>query len=139
MQTLVGYVRHKTGKGHNDFSDEQPIYIDPSSSVRWQKNVVVLTNRRCFSATNDFVKCMREFPLVTILGDQTGGGSGMPMNNSLPNGWNVRFSACPMYDANKQQTEFGIDPDMKVDLTNDITIGSYRDDIIEAARELLVK
>jgi hypothetical protein len=44
-----------------------------------------------------------------------------------------------MYDANKQQTEFGIDPDMKVDLTNDITIGSYRDDIIEAARQLLVK
>lgn len=138
-KTLVGYMQHKTGTGHNDFSEMKEIYLEPSSNVRWHKKVCVLTNRSVYSAANAFTVWMHCLPNVTLVGDHTGGGSGMPMNNSLPNGWNVRFSACPMYDANKQQTEFGIDPDMKVDLTNDITIGSYRDDIIEAARELLVK
>lgn len=138
-KTLVGYMQHKTGTGHNDFSEMKEIYLEPSSNVRWHKKVCVLTNRSVYSAANSFAVWMHCLPNVTLVGDHTGGGSGMPMNNSLPNGWNVRFSACPMYDANKQQTEFGIDPDMKVDLTNDITIGSYRDDIIEAARELLVK
>ena len=130
-KTLVGYM--------HDFSEMKEIYLEPSSNVRWHKKVCVLTNRSVYSAANAFAVWMHCLPNVTLVGDHTGGGSGMPMNNSLPNGWNVRFSACPMYDANKQQTEFGIDPDMKVDLTNDITIGSYRDDIIEAARELLVK
>ena len=138
-KTLVGYMQHKTGTGHNDFSEMKEIYLEPSSNVRWHKKVCVLTNRSVYSAANAFAVWMHCLPNVALVGDHTGGGSGMPMNNSLPNGWNVRFSACPMYDANKQQTEFGIDPDMKVDLTNDITIGSYRDDIIEAARELLVK
>ena len=138
-KTLVGYMQHKTGTGHNDFSEMKEIYLEPSSNVRWHKKVCVLTNRSVYSAANAFTVWMHCLPNITLVGDHTGGGSGMPMNNSLPNGWNVRFSACPMYDANKQQTEFGIDPDMKVDLTNDITIGSYRDDIIEAARELLVK
>ena len=138
-KTLVGYMQHKTGTGHNDFSEMKEIYLEPSSNVRWHKKVCVLTNRSVYSAANAFAVWMHCLPNVTLVGDHTGGGSGMPMNNSLPNGWNVRFSACPMYDANKQQTEFGIDPDVKVDLTNDITIGSYRDDIIEAARQLLVK
>jgi hypothetical protein len=62
------------------------------------------------------------------------------MNNSLPNGWTVRFSACPIYDKDKQQTEFGIAPDVAVDLSCDINIDEgRRDDIIEAARQLLVK
>jgi C-terminal processing protease CtpA/Prc len=138
-KTLVGYMQHKTGKGHNDFSEMKEIFLEPSSNVRWHKKVCVLTNRSVYSAANAFAVWMHCLPNVTLVGDHTGGGSGMPMSNSLPNGWSVRYSACPMYDQNKQQTEFGINPDVKVDLVNDITIGSYRDDIIEAARQLLVK
>ncbi len=136
QQTLVGYVRHKTGTGHGDFSDEQPLYIDPSSSVRWQKPVVVLTNRRCFSATNDFVKCMSQFPLVTVLGDQTGGGSGMPFTLELPNGWSVRYSAIVFLDTNHQHTEFGIKPDVPLQM-DDADLAAGRDTYIEAARQLL--
>ena len=92
------------------------------------------------SAANAFAVWMHELPNVTLVGDHTGGGSGMPLNNSLPNGWSVRFSACPMYDNQKQQTEFGIDPDVKVSLNYDLTYGDEpKDDIIEAARQLLVK
>ena len=87
------YIRHKTGKGHNDFSEPYPIELEPSNSIRWQKKTVVLTNRRSYSATNDFVNQMSCLPNVTIMGDKTGGGSGMPFTSELPNGWTVRFSA----------------------------------------------
>ena len=135
-KTLVSYMQHKTGKGHNDFSSLEPRYLEPSSNIRWHKPVCVLTNRSVFSAANDFAVIMHTLPNVKLVGDHTGGGSGMPMTNSLPNGWSVRYSACPMYDAKKQQTEFGINPDIKAALTDEATAQGI-DLIIEAARKVL--
>ena len=135
-KTLVSYMQHKTGKGHNDFSSLEARYLEPSSNIRWHKPVCVLTNRSVFSAANDFAVMMHTLPNVKLVGDHTGGGSGMPMSNSLPNGWSVRYSACPMYDSKKQQTEFGIDPDVKVALTDEATAQGI-DLIIEAARKVL--
>lgn len=137
-KTLVGYMQHKTGPGHSDFSDLEPRYMEPSSKQRWHKRVCVLTNRSVYSSANDFAVIMKTLPLVTLVGDHTGGGSGLPMSSSLPNGWSVRFSACPMYDANKQQTEFGIAPDVAVGLTDE-DVARGVDTIIETARKLLVE
>jgi len=135
-ETTVGYIAHKTGKGHNSFSTPQPISITPSEGMRWQKSVVVLTNRRTYSAANAFVSYMKDFDKVTVVGDCTGGGAGLPYNNELPNGWSVRFSACPTYDAKMQSTETGIEPDVKVNL-NDEDFHNGLDTIIETARKLL--
>lgn len=75
---------------------------------------------------------MRLLPLVTTLGDRTGGGSGLPFSSELPNGWGVRFSACPILDAQKQHTEFGIEPDVKVSMNSeDILRG--KDTLIDTA------
>lgn len=135
-KVLTGYILHKTGKGHNDFSDPYPIELEPSNSIRWQKKVVVLTNRRSYSATNDFVNQMSCLPNVTIMGDKTGGGSGMPFTSELPNGWTVRFSASPHLSAGMEQIEWGIDPDIEVDM--DQTDEANRmDTIIEKARAFL--
>lgn len=135
-KTLTGYIAHKTGTGHDDFSSPVADYTSPSSSVRWQKPAIVLTNRACYSATNDFVKCMQEFPLVTILGDTTGGGSGMPFISELPNGWTVRYSAVVHYDARMEHTEFGIPPDTLVSLDS-LDVLKGEDTLIEAARTLI--
>lgn len=135
---LVGYMSHKTGPGHQDFSDLQEIWLTPSDGVRWQKKTVVLTNRSCYSATNDFVKSMMQCPNVTIIGDQTGGGSGMPFSSELPNGWSIRFSACPIYDVNKNHTEFGIQPHIKVDMKTEDLLKN-QDTLIEYARDFLKK
>lgn len=137
-RTLVGYISHKTGPGRNDFSNPKPVYIEPSKRIRWQKRTVVLTNRRSFSSTNDFVNCMKSMPLVTIMGDRTGGGSGLPFSSEIPNGWSVRFSAVPMYDADMNQTEFGIDPDVHVGMS-EVDILRGKDTIIEAACAFLKK
>ena len=135
-KTLVGYMQHKTGTGHNDFSSMEAQYLEPSSNLRWHKPVCVLTNRSVYSAANAFSVWMHALPQVRLVGDHTGGGSGMPMSSSLPNGWNVRYSACPMYDAQRQQTEFGIAPDIPAALTDEATTQGI-DLIIETARRLL--
>ena len=133
---LVGYISHKTGKGHSDFSTPEAQYLEPSEGVRWQKRAVVLTNRSCYSATNTFIRDVSQCPLVTILGDQTGGGSGLPFSSELPNGWSVRFSACPMFDAAMNHIEFGIAPDTLVSL-NDADKARGIDTLIECARTLI--
>lgn len=133
-ECLVGYMRHKTGKGHADFSAMEAQHIKPSKGIRWQKPVCVLTNRQVFSAANEFVKYMKCFPQVTILGDRTGGGAGMPFSSELPCGWPIRFSACPMYDIHRRDTEFGIDPDIPVSLTDEDLFRGF-DTLIERARQ----
>jgi hypothetical protein len=135
-ETLVGYMRHKDGKGHNDFSELKEQKLKPGKGIRWQKKVAVLTNRSVFSAANEFVKYMRCLDNVIIVGDRTGGGAGLPFSSELPGGWAVRFSACPMYDRSKQTTEFGIDPDYNVGITNE-DFARGEDTIIERARKLL--
>ena len=138
QKRLVGYISHKNGPGHSDFSRPEAQYIEPSHGVRWQKRVILLTNRQVYSAANEFTKYMKCCPQVTIVGDQTGGGAGLPYTSELPNGWGVRFSACPMYDRNKQSTEFGIAPDHQVNQTQEDLLRG-KDTIIEYARELLNK
>lgn len=136
QKTLVGYMTHKTGKGHGDFSNPYPVYIEPSNGIRWQKRAVVLTNRRSFSATNDFVNSMKQFPLITIVGDKTGGGSGLPFTSEIPCGWSIRFSASPMLDPQMNQIEFGINPDVKIDMTSE-DMQKGKDTMIEYACKLL--
>lgn len=135
-KTRVGYLAHKTGPGHTSLSTPKKIYLEPFQGIRWLRPVVVLTNRRCYSAANNFVMYMRSLPQVTILGDRTGGGAGMPFNSELPNGWSVRFSACPFYDRDGVCTESGIDPDVHVDITSE-DYNNGIDTIIEAARALI--
>lgn len=133
---LTSYIQHKTGPGHNDFSEYYPVWLRTTSYIRWQKPVIVLTNRHSFSATNDFVNTMRLLPNVTIMGDRTGGGSGLPFSAELLNSWSVRFSASPTSDISKNSIEGGIDPDIRVDMKPE-DIARNIDTIIEEAITML--
>lgn len=134
---FVGYIMHKTGPGHSEFSEPKKRYIETNKyHLRWQKPVVVLANRGSYSATNSFVSDMKCLPLVTVMGDVTGGGSGMPMSSALPNGWSVRFSASPMLDVDGNHIEFGVAPDIAVSLDKEAACNGI-DSIIEAARNYI--
>lgn len=129
----IGYTQHKTGPGHDEYSTMQPMDIDINMiSVHWHKPVVVLCNRRSYSATNLFVSAMRYTNNSTIVGQITGGGGGMPMSYELPNGWMVRLSSIRMYDKDKNSIENGIRPDIEQDMINANT-----DDIIDCAIQLI--
>ncbi len=135
-RTLVGYISHKTGPNHNDFSELYPKYVESYNRIRFQKPVIVITNRGCYSATNEFVSIMKHANNVTVIGDKTGGGSGLPFTSELPNGWSVRFSASPMFNSQKDHIEFGVEPDIYINMEpKDIDINI--DTIVEKAREML--
>ena len=135
-RVLAGYISHKTGPGHDEFSEPYAYYFDPADDTRikFLKPVVILTNRASFSATNNFVSIMKSLPNVRVVGDTTGGGSGMPFTSELPNGWNVRFSACSILDPYGNETEFGTVPSegYYIDMDEaDMRVG--RDTILETA------
>jgi hypothetical protein len=133
----AGFIRHKTGKGHADFSTPTRMDITPVSGVRWLRPTILLTNRKVFSATNWLVNCLRDLPQIVQVGDSTGGGSGFPFSSELPNGWKVRYSASQMLNAAGEQIEFGIPPHLRVNVLVPYDFERKADNIIEAARTLL--
>ncbi|MDR2684848.1 MAG: S41 family peptidase [Prevotellaceae bacterium] len=137
-KTLTGYIRHKNGIGHSDFSTPQAVYTDPKNApADWSGlNIVILANRKCYSATNDFICRIKNAPNVTIVGGKTGGGGGVPSSNELPCGWLIRFSSVQLLDKNHEQIEFGIEPDVTVNLLGDDIQNGY-DTLIEYAVNLL--
>lgn len=150
INTLVGrfideeitgaYIQHKTGPGHNDFSEPYPVKYKPAQEgrIKWNGDIVVLTNRSCFSAANTFVAVMKELPNVRIVGAKTGGGGGMPFSSEMPVGWSVRFSACPLLDANKNVIETGIDPSPGCEVhATDEELAQGKDAILDFAIDLL--
>lgn len=107
-----GYISHKTGPGYNEFSEPYEFFYEPCDPRRisWPGKVALLTNRSCFSAANNFVAVMKTLPQVTVIGAKTGGGGGLPFSSELPNGWSIRFSACPIYSPAMESIENGIEP-----------------------------
>ena len=133
----AGSIQHKTGKGHNEFSEPFKYYFEPARGrVHYNKPIVVLANRGSFSATNNFVSIMKSLPNVTVVGDTTGGGCGLPFTSELPNGWSIRFSAAPITGPDGKLTEFGVEPDVKVDMT-EADMAQGKDTILETAFEIL--
>jgi hypothetical protein len=131
-KTVVGYMQYKEGPGHSEFSKLYPQYVEPEEAAVFSGKIVVLTNRLAYSATNDFVSMMKCLPNVTLMGDVTGGGGGVPLSAELYNGWQLRISRNPLFDANRQHIEFGIPPDIRVDMDKDDEYNGI-DSIIERA------
>ncbi len=117
-RTKVADWYYKNGPGHDDFTEPEEKFIEfeGNEDRKFNKPIVVLTNRSSYSSANFFASMMSFLPNVTIMGDQTGGGGGLPINNELPNGWRYRFSSTRTIDANGNNIEFGVEPDISVAL-----------------------
>lgn len=135
-----GFISHKTGPGHNDFSKPYPITYKPAQEGRIRfldKPVYVLTNRSCYSAANAFAAVARSLPNVRLIGARTGGGGGLPFTSELPNGWSIRFSASPLYGPDGEITEFGVDPSPGLECHAPAEeLAQGRDAILELALQL---
>lgn len=135
-QKRVGYLEYiKVGPDHSDFSRATSNYIEPKGES-WNGPVVVLTNRKCYSATSFFTTMMKELPNVTVLGDDTGGGAGLPIDYTLPNGWYLRFSATRATNALGEDFELGVAVDERLDMIEDDLLNG-EDTLIERAKEII--
>jgi hypothetical protein len=110
---LVGLAQEKLSNANNDFSKPFEISIKPKG-VLYNKPIVILTNSRIYSSANIFCGFMSQLSNVKLIGDKTGGGTGVPSSNQLPNGWLYRFSSSFVTLADGAQFENGIAPDINI-------------------------
>lgn len=106
----------KRGPAHNDFYPPLIESLEPDGDRQFTRPVVVLMNRLSYSATNDFILKMSAFPHVTLIGDKSGGGGGIPVDNELPNGWQFRYSTTMTLSMSRFNVEHGIEPDIYVEM-----------------------
>lgn len=99
--------------------------------------VALLTNRGSYSATSSTATAFKMYDNVKQIGDYTGGGMGLPIGGTMPNGWKYRFSSnitmdarADSYTEKEYNYENGVPADEYVldDLATDRV-----DEIIEAA------
>lgn len=132
-KTLMYYSVLKNGEEHDDFTKEEPGYLEPFDGIRYSNKVVVLTDRGTYSAGSFTALATKAIPNVILVGDTTGGGLGLPNGGQLPNGWTYRFSITQTLSLDKDNSfEYGVPPDI-VALFNwdDLT----KDEVIECALE----
>lgn len=140
-KTLVWNSYLKIGPGPDDFSDPQPAYLEPVDAdkrLTYDKEVVVLVDRGTYSAASFFTLGARALPKFTIIGDNTGGGLGMPNGGQLPNGWTYRFSISQTLTPDGENFEDGIPPDERV-LLSPVNRLQGKDPVLERAIERLTQ
>ncbi len=130
-------TRSRAGPDHSDFSEPTHWYAEPSDSITYERPVVVLTNRRTFSAAEWLTLALRQYDHVVHMGTHTGGGLAMFLPRQLPNGWMHTVSVQDTRGPEGRSFErVGVRPDRYVKATSD-DLGDGRDPILEEAVEFL--
>ncbi len=112
-KTHVYTTQTKNGPAHGDFTAPEDVYIYPNlDSPRFPDKTMVLVNRKCYSAANYFTTMMKAIPHVTVIGDTTGGGGGVPAGFELPNGWYFNYSSTIATMPDGFNIEHGVYPDI---------------------------
>lgn len=134
-KTQVGYTKTRNGEGHNDFGQLNNFYLGTYNSIKFDKPVVVLIDRGSYSATTMFAVACKALNNITLVGDTTGGGGGLPNGGQLPNGWIYRFSISQLLDLKENNyAENGVPPDVNAQFDwTDLT----KDEILEKAIEII--
>lgn len=128
--------REKNGPGPTDFTEWKGFSISPEGPVQYTKPVIILTNRRCYSATTFFCTMMEALPNVTLVGDTTGGGGGAPSGTELANGWTIRVSTTQLGTVDGFNVEDGLPPDIRIDMDPELEANGI-DSMLEFALEEL--
>lgn len=135
-ERTFGFVRLRNGPRHDQFSDDITETVKPEGGQHHAGRVIVLSNRGCMSAAEDFILAMHSLPTATVMGDTTIGASGGPLVRELANGWTYQLSQWIAYTADHKTFEgVGLAPDVYVKGSSPISItDAVLDRAIELAR-----
>ena len=127
----------KSGPAHHEFADVETVTAPDTTEAcpPCRLPVAVLTDRGTYSAGSFFALCAKEYPNITVVGDTTGGGLGLPNGGQLPNGWYYRFSITRTLSLDGFNYENGVPPDVVVRLIPGQTTS---DNVIEQACKILL-
>jgi hypothetical protein len=133
-QQLIGKTYEKNGAKHTDFSAAYEIWVNPKADAKKfaDKKITILTNRGCYSAASYFPAMAKALSNVTVIGDVTGGGGGLPTSIQLSNGWVLRYSSTITTDAKDVNFENGVVPTIKIDMSK-ADSDKGKDSILERA------
>ncbi len=127
---------YKNGPGKQDFTPPTQLELNGNNNLKgYNGRVVLLTNRKTYSAANTLAGILYDNPNCLQLGDRTGGGGGIPADFQLPNGWVLRFSGSRDITNSGLDFEQGIPPTHPLDLDT-AALAQGRDNLIESAKDL---
>ncbi len=136
-ETLYRYARLKEGCERNKLSGFRSLEMNAHPTNHFAGKVILLTNKKTFSAGEDFTLMMKATPNIVHIGDDTWGGFATgPSSKKLSNGWRFRVSKKISYDLDKNPIIGGIKPDEKIVLSEN-DMDNNVDRIIERAIEIL--
>ncbi|MEM8887452.1 MAG: S41 family peptidase [Bacteroidota bacterium] len=129
--------RYKIGEGPDDFEEDRLWTLSPHDGVRYEKPVVLLTNRYSVSAAETFSFAMKSQEQLVHVGDTTTGAFSDAVTRQLPNGWLYSISVGDYRDAENRSFEsIGLAPDVLAENTTaDLAAGE--DKMLEAAIQAL--
>ncbi|MFK7924155.1 MAG: S41 family peptidase [Bacteroidia bacterium] len=115
QRRLYMISRYKIGPGPDEFEEPREWYVAPYAGERYDKPVVLLTNRYSVSAAETFSFAMKTFPQVSQVGDTTTGAFSDVVTRELPNGWLYGVSVGDYRNADNINLEsIGIAPDVVI-------------------------
>lgn len=130
-ETTLYYSRIKNGKDHDAFGEAEPAILTPHDGIRYKNKVMVLVDRGTYSAGSFTALATKAIDQMTLIGDYTGGGLGMPNGGQLPNGWTYRFSITQALNLDMSPDwEKGVPADINVQMNWD---NRHTDEILERA------
>jgi carboxyl-terminal processing protease len=99
QRTRLGTIAFSTGDGR--LAAPVELWAEPEPDrVRWEGQLIVLTDPMTYSASEDFLLGLQGLDHVTVIGQRSGGGSGRPRTIALTDEMILTVSTALTYDRN---------------------------------------
>lgn len=96
-RTHLGSIQFSTGGG--SLAAPVELWAEPEHDrIRWERELIVLTDSLTYSASEDFLLGLQGLPHVTVVGQPSGGGSGRPRTIRITDGVNFTVSTALTFD-----------------------------------------
>lgn len=133
---LLYTTQMKNGPQHHCFTTPTAVYAPQPIATPYDKPTVMLIDRGSYSATSFCALCAKQYANITLVGDTTGGGLGLPNGGSLPNGWHYRLSVTRTLDPHGVNYENGVPPHIVCHLRAD-AVAQGHDNVVDTAVALI--